>query len=105
MVITGCIWLYASCEAILWVYDSWASSFGAFFDAHVLEFAGLENLAALQALDEFGVFVAAHNLHARVFARFLVGFGGWENGFEVINPEASPSSNARGTDSREFPVF
>jgi hypothetical protein len=46
-------------------------AFGAFFDAHVLEFARLEDFAALEALDELGVFIAAHDLHARVLARLL----------------------------------
>jgi hypothetical protein len=47
-------------------------AFGVFFDAHVLEFAGLEDFAALEALHELGVFFAAHDLHARVLARLLV---------------------------------
>ena len=41
------------------------------FDVHVFEFAGLEDLAALLALDELGIFVAADDLHARMFARLL----------------------------------
>jgi hypothetical protein len=44
---------------------------GALFDIHVLELAGLEDLAALFALDELGVFVAAHNLYTQVFERLL----------------------------------
>ena len=39
---------------------------GAFFDRHVLEFAGLEHLAALETLDVFGVLVTADDLHTRV---------------------------------------
>jgi len=42
------------------------------FDAHVLEFAGLENLTAFQALHELCVFIAAHDLHARMLAGWLV---------------------------------
>jgi hypothetical protein len=42
-----------------------------FFDVHVLELAGLEDLAALFAFDEFAVFLAAHDLHARVLAGLL----------------------------------
>jgi hypothetical protein len=42
-----------------------------FFDVHVFELAGLEDLAALFAFDEFAVFVAAHDLHARVLAGLL----------------------------------
>jgi hypothetical protein len=38
------------------------------FDIHVFEFAGLEDLAALQAFHKFGVFFAGHNLHTRVLA-------------------------------------
>jgi hypothetical protein len=41
----------------------------AFLNAHVFELAGFENLAAFEALDKFGVFVAADNLHARMLAR------------------------------------
>jgi hypothetical protein len=41
----------------------------ALFDVHVLKFAGLENFAALLALHELRVFVAAHNLNAWVPAR------------------------------------
>lgn len=47
-------------------------AFGAFFDAHVLQFAGLENFAALEALHEFSVLIAAYDLHARVFAGLLI---------------------------------
>jgi hypothetical protein len=46
---------------------------GTFFDAHVLEFAGFEDFAALKAFHELGVFLAAHDLHARVLARLLPG--------------------------------
>src|ERR1700722_2680628 len=42
---------------------------GTFLDAHVLEFAGFEDFAALEAFYELGVLVAAHDLHAWVFAR------------------------------------
>lgn len=38
------------------------------FDDHVFEFAGFEYLAAFQALNEFGVFFAGHDLHTRVLA-------------------------------------
>jgi len=48
-------------------------AFGAFLDAHVLEFAGFEDFAALKAFHELGVLFAAHDLHARVFARLLAG--------------------------------
>ncbi|SPF40594.1 hypothetical protein SBA1_310004 [Candidatus Sulfotelmatobacter kueseliae] len=43
----------------------------AFLDVHVLEFAGLEDLAALLALDEFSVLIAAYDLHAEVLAGSL----------------------------------
>jgi len=33
----------------------------------------------------------------------LAAFWGWENGFELINPDAPPLSIPEGTDSREFP--
>ena len=38
------------------------------FDGHVLELAGLEDFAAFEAFDEFGVFFPGHDLHARVLA-------------------------------------
>ena len=44
---------------------------GALFDVHVFEFAGLEDFPAFLALDKFAIFLAAHYLHARVFARLL----------------------------------
>ena len=47
----------------------------AFLDAHVLEFARFEDFAALKAFHEFGVFVAAYNLHAWMFARLLIRWG------------------------------
>ena len=43
-------------------------AFGALFDAHIPEFAGFEDLAALEAFHKLSVLIAAHNLHARVFA-------------------------------------
>jgi hypothetical protein len=39
-----------------------------FFDVHILEFAGLENFAAILAFHEFGILIAADNLHAKVLA-------------------------------------
>jgi len=38
------------------------------FDGHVFEFAGFEDVAAFQALNEFGVLFAGHDLHTRVLA-------------------------------------
>ena len=43
-------------------------AFDVLLDAHVPEFAGLENFAALQAFHKLSIFVAAHNLHARMLA-------------------------------------
>ena len=39
------------------------------FYRHVFEFTGFEDFAALEALDEFGVFLTGNDLHARVFTR------------------------------------
>src|ERR1051326_2745209 len=39
-----------------------------FFDIHVLEFAGVEDVAALKALHKLGILVAGHDLHARMLA-------------------------------------
>jgi hypothetical protein len=36
------------------------------FDGHVFEFAGFEDVAAFETLNEFGVFFAGHDLHTRV---------------------------------------
>jgi hypothetical protein len=38
------------------------------FDGHIFEFAGFEDLSAFDALDEFTVFFASDDLHARVLA-------------------------------------
>jgi len=50
-------------------------AFGALFDTHVLQFARLEDLAALQALHELSVLFATHDLHARMLAGWLAGVG------------------------------
>jgi hypothetical protein len=42
--------------------------FNSLFDVHVLELAGLEDLSALLAFDELGIFVAADDLHAQMLA-------------------------------------
>jgi hypothetical protein len=63
-----------------------------FFDIHVSEFAGFEDFAALQALDEFGIFFAGHDLDTRVLARrhgiLLRGFlrTGWTHRFRSGAP-------------------
>ena len=41
------------------------------FDGHVFEFTGLKNIATFLAFDEFSVFFARHNAHARMPADFL----------------------------------
>lgn len=41
----------------------------AFLDTHIFQLARFENLAAIKALDELGVFVAADDLYAWVLAR------------------------------------
>jgi hypothetical protein len=38
------------------------------FDNHVLELAGLEDVAALEAFDKFGIFLARYNLDTWVLA-------------------------------------
>jgi hypothetical protein len=51
------------------------------FDLHVLEFTGLEDLAALPALNIFGLFVARYDLHLRMLAWFGTHFFlGWLRG-------------------------
>jgi hypothetical protein len=44
----------------------------ALFDAHVLELAGLEDLAAFLTFDELGVFIAADDLHTGMLAGLLL---------------------------------
>jgi len=47
----------------------------ALFGVHVLEFAGLEDLAAVFTLNELGVFIAADDGHTKVLAGLRVWFG------------------------------
>jgi hypothetical protein len=42
-----------------------------FFDCHVPEFAGFKDVATFLALNEFSIFFAGHNPHARMPAEFL----------------------------------
>jgi len=44
----------------------------ALFNAHVPEFARLEDLSALDALHELGIFVAADDLHPRMFTGLTI---------------------------------
>ena len=41
---------------------------GCVFDGHVRELAGLKDFAAFETFDEFGVFLAGHDLHTGVLA-------------------------------------
>jgi hypothetical protein len=78
----------------------------SFFAAHILEFAGLEDLAAFFALDEFTVFVSADDLHTRVLAGLPGNYalrgrgrlGGHRSG-------KVPQEKAAGRILPEFPVF
>jgi len=54
-------------------WGSELAALSALFNVHVFEFAGLEDLAALHAFDEFSFFVTADDLHTWVFARLLLG--------------------------------
>lgn len=47
-----------------------------FFDVHVFEFAGVEYLAAFEALHVFGIFIAGNDLDTRMFA--------WIHGLALI---------------------
>ncbi|ABF39492.1 hypothetical protein Acid345_0487 [Candidatus Koribacter versatilis Ellin345] len=64
----------------------------AFFDVHIFELAGLEDLAALKALDEFGVLVTRDDRDARVAARLWHGvverLGGLVGQSDRIHTEA-----------------
>jgi hypothetical protein len=60
--------------------------FDGFFNLHVTEFFGVKDLATLQALDKFGVFVPGNDSYPGVFAdgghRF--GIGGIKYSFRQI---------------------
>lgn len=45
----------------------------ALFGVHVLEFAGFEDFSAVFAFHEFGIFIAADNLHTEMLAGLLRG--------------------------------
>ena len=70
-------------------------AFGAFLDAHVFEFTRFEDLAALQAFHEFSIFLAADDLHARMFARRLVCVLRARERLRAHKSETIPSSNTR----------
>jgi hypothetical protein len=86
--------------------ESDVAALGSFLDAHVLELAVVEDFAAFQAFHEFSVFVAAHNLHAWMLARWFLVYalrrsrrlGGHKSG-RVLNIRDG------GTNAPEFPVF
>src|SRR5271154_85956 len=110
MVITGCASAVCLCCFGSWesglrsvVYDSWASP-------SVLS----SMLMSLSSLDSKTSRHSRHSTNSASSSRLtictrgclqgcLLAFWGCENGFEVINPEASPSMAHGGTDSREFP--
>jgi hypothetical protein len=82
------------------------AALGSFLDAHVLEFAVVEDFAAFQAFYELSVFVAAHNLHAWMLARWFLVYalrgsgrlGGHKSG-RVLD------TKAEALNAPEFPVF
>jgi hypothetical protein len=45
----------------------------ALFGVHVLEFAGFEDFSAVLAFHEFGIFIAADDLHAQMLTGLLPG--------------------------------
>jgi hypothetical protein len=79
---------------------------GSFLDAHVLEFAVVEDFAAFQAFHELSVFVTAHNLHAWMLARWFLVYalrgsgrlGGHKSGRVLDTKAEAPNAP-------EFPVF
>jgi hypothetical protein len=52
----------------------------AIFDVHVFKLTGLEDFAALFALDEFSILVAAYDLHTRMLTRLLRTYVLWRGG-------------------------
>ena len=60
----------ADCE---WSLRLLRLAFGSFLDAHILELAGFEDFATLEAFHKLRVFFAAHDLHARMLAGLLGG--------------------------------
>src|SRR5271155_1768015 len=88
-----------------WAYDSWASP-------SVLS----SILMSLSSLDSKTSRHSRHSTNSASSSRLtictrgclqgcLLAFWGCENGFEVINPEASPSLNAEEPIRGNFPVF
>jgi hypothetical protein len=77
------------------------------FDGHILELAGIEDFAALDALDKLGVFFSGHDLYTRMLALFHIGslLGGL---FGVVCNHKSGlcASLVGGNDiCRKFPYF
>ena len=70
-------------------------AFGALFDAHVFELTRFEDLAALQTFHEFSIFLAADDLHARMFARRFFCVLRARERLRAHKSETIPSSNAR----------
>jgi len=77
-----------------------------FFDGHVAEFAGIENVAAIHAHDKFSVFIARDDLHTGVLAlgwrRFLGGEFRRRDGRHKPDDRAGPDPPG---DSSKLGVF
>jgi hypothetical protein len=53
-------------------WDSKVAALSSLLDGHVFEFAVVEDVATFEAFYEFSVFIAAHNLHTRMLARWFL---------------------------------
>ncbi len=71
-------------------------------DVHIFEFAGFEDVAALDAFDEFSVLIAAHDLNARVFARLPWTCVWLRRRLQSHKSGGVASSNERGARIAEF---
>jgi len=77
-----------------------------FLDVHVLELAGLEDLATLYTLDKFGVFIATDNLYAQMFAgRFHTRILWRNRRLGTHRPVITRRMGEGSTFSLEFPVL
>jgi hypothetical protein len=77
---------------------------GALFDVHVFEFTGFEDIATLEALDEFGVLFARDNLHAWVLTRIHRGFSGCGSFMEWLCTHMLPAPHPLCRIARYFSV-
>ena len=78
------------------------------FNSHVFEFAGIEDIPAIEACDEFGVLLAGYDLHTGVLTLIHDAslLGSCDGGIEIHKPGAITSARKGLSEiCRKFPVF